>query len=120
MLDTVNTERYSIIRQKFLKLKAGNYSANAADGYGGVPQPSGVGQISASLYSRQTKMWKMWIPGKKIVRSGVVKYEDATAQTKFFDYYVLMYAYSNYTTLQDVWNVARNNDYVKQMYFKDA
>lgn len=120
MLDTLNTERYTILASKYLKIKAGNYSSPVADGAGGAPQPSGYGQLSASLYSRQTKMWKIWIPGTKFSRTGRIKYEQGSSQPKFFDYHVVVYAYSNYTTLQDLWNVGRVNDYIRTIYYKDA
>jgi hypothetical protein len=50
----------------------------------------------------------------------VIKYENESENVKFFDYHVLCYAYSNYTTSQDIYYVGRVNDYVQQMYYKDA
>lgn len=119
MIDTINTERFSILATKTFKMKAPQNGSEAASGAGGIPQPSGFG-TTVSTFSRATKIVKLWIPGRKFVRSGQVVYENASAQVKFFDYHVLLYAYSNYTTLQDSWYVARINDYVKVMYFKDA
>lgn len=119
MIDTLNTERYTILASKTFKMKAPNFGGTVADGAGGFPQPSGYGQPGAT-FSRATRIVKMWIPGKKFVRSGVVRYEQGSAQPKFFDYRVVLYAYSNYTTLQDSWYVGRLNDYVKVMYYKDA
>lgn len=119
MIDTFNTERYTILASKVFKMRAPNMGSSVADGGGGIPQPSGYGPLS-STFSRATRIVKMWIPGRKFTKSGVIKYEQGTSQTKFFDYHVLMYAYSNYTTLQDAWNVGRVNDYVKVMYYKDA
>lgn len=120
MIDTLNTERYTIIAQKFFKMKAPNYGSAVDDGAGGIPQPSGYGQVAASTYSRATKIVKLWLPGTKFSKSGKITYEDGSSQVKFFDYHVLLYAYSNYTTLQDLWNVARLNDYVQVMYYQDA
>lgn len=127
MLDTINTERYSIIASRYMKLKAPNSTASTSDGTSTqvslLAQPAGIYYgpgISGTIISRSTKIWKIWIPGKKFKKNGVITYEDGSSQVKFFDYHVLMYAYSNISTAQDVWYVARNNDYIKQMYFKDA
>lgn len=119
MLDTFNTERYTKIYQRYFKIKAPNNGSTAADGAGGAPQPSGYGTGTAT-FSRATKLIKLWIPGKAITKSGVLTYENGSSQPKFFDYHVLLYAYSNYTTLQDTWYVARVNDFISVMYFKDA
>lgn len=119
MLDTMNTERYTILASKTFKLKAPQNGSTAADGAGGAPQPSGYGTGTAT-FSRATKLVKIWVPGKKFTKSGVIQYEQGSSQPKFFDYTVLAFAYSNYTTLQDTWYVARCNDYVKVMYYKDA
>lgn len=124
MMDTVNTERYTILTSKFIKMKAPNLSIPYPVGTGGL-DPSGVyynnaGGTTENALSRATKIVKMWIPGKKFVRSGVLTYENASSNVKFFDYHVLMYAYSNYSTMQDMWNVGRVNEFISTMYFKDA
>ena len=41
-------------------------------------------------------------------------------QPKFFDYTLCLYAYTNVNTSQDVYYVARLNDYVKEMFCTDA
>lgn len=122
MLDTLQTERYTVIAQKYLKLKAPNTGTQGpavSDAIFGPP-----GNVRASdadtVLSRATKIWKMWIPGTKFKKNRKIVYENGLTQTKFFDYHVLMYAYSNYSTNQDVWYVARSNDYIKTMYYKDA
>jgi len=122
MIDNLNTERYTILHQKFFKIKAGNHGNTTSDGAGGPPQPSGYGSAvdANNTFSRATRLVKVWVPGTKFVKSGILTYEDGSAQPKFFDYHVLLYAYSNWTTLQDIWFVARVNDFVNQMYFKDA
>lgn len=120
MLDTLNTERYTILATKQFKISAPNTGSTVSDGAGGPPQPSGFGNPVSATFSRATRIVKLWIPGKKFSRSGKIIYENGSSQPKFFDYHVVVYAYSNYTTLQDVWNVGRVNDYVKVMYYKDA
>lgn len=121
MLDSVNTERYTILYQKYFTIKAGNLAGPYTDS-GGVVVPSGTGVRTGDYNSRMTRIIKAWIPGKKFVRSGIIKYEGqgSTSQPKFFDYHCLLYAYSNYSTSQDVYYVGRVNDYVQQIYFKDA
>lgn len=122
MIDTLNTEKYTILASKTFQMKAPNTGNIYASGAGGIPQPSGYADNlqSTQSFSRATKIVKLWIPGTKFSKSGKIVYEDGGASPKFFDYHVLLYAYSNYTTLQDSWNVGRLNDYVKVMYFKDA
>lgn len=122
MLDTVNTERYTVIYQKYFQIKAPNTGT-----LGGGYNPTGSSGIyyqdaNGSLLSRATRIVKAWIPGKAFVKSGIVSYEGqgSSSQPKFFDYHCLLYAYSNYGTLQDVYYVARVNDYVQQIYYKDA
>jgi len=120
MIDTINSERYTVLAQKWVKLKAPNTGSD------GVPQnfldpPGSYGAVTdVPWLSRATKIVKMWIPGKKIVRSGILQYENQAAQCKFFDYHMLVYAYSNYSTSQDLVRVGRLNDYVRQIYFKDG
>ncbi len=64
---------------------------------------------------------KVWIPGSKFTRSGVIQYENDSPNPKFFDYRCMLYAYSNFSTSAAAgYNVARLNDVVKVMYYKDA
>ena len=71
--------------------------------------------------TRATKILKFYIPGSKFGRSGKVVYENASSQPKFFDYQVILFAYSNYSTSAFLgYNVGRLNDYVRTLYYKDA
>lgn len=117
MIDTINSERYTVIFQKYVKMTAPNTAANT--GLVGLnPGSTSVGTNQA--FSRGTRIVKVWIPGKKICRNGKLQYENDAQQPKFFDYHVLLYAYSNIGTAQDVWAVGRLNDYVCTLYFKDS
>ena len=131
MIDTINKERYTILFQKYFKIKAPNASASSASGTSlsaGItvpPTTAGIyygnsGFADAPKISRATKIIKAWIPGKAFARNGVIQYENAGTQVKFFDYQVLLYAYSNYSTDQDIFYVGRCNDYINQLYFTDA
>ena len=70
MLDTINTERYSILSQKWFKIKAANAGVNAAVGVSGFADQNNVTQV----VSRATRIIKLWIPGSKFVRSKIIKY----------------------------------------------
>lgn len=124
MLDTINKDRYTIISEKWFKLKSSGMgtevpvnSDGATDLSGTSIQQSGYGWWSQS---RATKIIKHWIPGHKFVRSKILQYENQSPMPKFFEYRAILYAYSNYSTAQDLYNVARLNDVVKVMYFKDV
>lgn len=131
MLDTFNKERFTILYTKTFKMKAPNQSAAGTSGdatgvsylgnSAGIYYPAGSSNTGAGFsLSRATKIVKVWIPGNKFGRRGKITYEDNTSQVKFFDYHVMLYAYANYSTAQDVYYVARVNDYIQQMYYKDA
>lgn len=117
MIDTVNTERYSVILQKWIKLKAPNHGTTGA-----LSTTSGInaGTDATSVLSRATKIVKIWIPASKFVKSGVIKYDNNGTASKFFDYHAIIYGYSNYSTLQDIYYVGSVNDAIIQMYYKDA
>lgn len=133
MIDDINRERYTIVAQKFFKMKAPNMtvvdSSGATAEIDAAPpfEPSGIyvaensAQRNYNSLSRATKIVKLWVPAKRFAgRNGRLVYENASAQPKFFDYHVVLYAYSNYSTMQDEWYVARINDVVHKFYFKDA
>ena len=115
MLDTFNTERFTILFSKYVKITARNQ--------GNTPnliQEIGSGyQVGTDVISRATKIVKFYIPGKKFTRNGILQYENGTSQTKFFDYHFMIYAYSNFSTTE-VFNVGRLNDCFIKMHYKDA
>jgi hypothetical protein len=122
MLDTINTDRYTIISQKWFKLKAPNSSTIGGANFGGAG--SGINSQADQSYqvglSRATKIIKHWIPGSKFIKSKILQYENQSSMPKFFEYRAVLYAYSNYSTSAVLgYNVARLNDVVKVMYFKD-
>jgi len=121
MLDGVNTERYSIVFQKIFKIKAPNF------GTAGGAETTGLGTIQLGYYnsdqklSRATRIVRVYIPGRKFGRGGTITYEDqSTSQLKFFDYTLVLFAYSNFTSSQDAVYVGRINDYIKTLYYTDA
>lgn len=116
MLDTFNSERFTILYNKLVKMRAPNSST-----FGGLSGFTGVNTQASgeTTLSRATKIVKIWIPYKAFTKSGVLRYEQGSEQTKFYDYQLLLYAYSNYSTNQDLYYVGRCNDYVRTMYFTD-
>ena len=121
MLDTVNTERYTILYQKWGKIRAGNHGALSASG--GTLTGGGlfdVGPSNQQLYSRQTKLVKINL-SPKIMKISKITYDNTGTVQKFFDYNLLIFAYSNYSTSDALaFNVLRVNDYIRTMYFTDA
>jgi len=120
MMDTLNNERYTVLFSKYVKVKQGNPGGDGALGVGYVG--SGLFDGDASLtQSVSTKIVKFYIPGKKFVNKGLVRYENASSQVKFYDYSVLVYAYACGATSDALgWQVGKLNEYIKVMYYKDA
>lgn len=125
MIDKINTERYTIIAQKYVKLKASNTGTYGPEVGSVVPLVANYGfnraQDADIIQSRTTKIVTMYVPGKKFTRNGVLHYENNSAtQVKFFDYTLVCYAYANVSTNQDIVTICYVNDYVKQFYYQDA
>ena len=129
-MDTMNTDRYSLIAGKTFKMKSPNMTAVGDNGTS-VQHQSVLLQNAGTYYaggsasyagsSRATRMVNLWIPGSKFARNGVILYDANDSQKqKFWDYHVLCFAYSNYSCLQDVWAVGRVNDYMRRMFYKDG
>lgn len=115
MIDTLNTERFSILYSKTFPIKQSSTGMN----------PSGIQEVGSgftsgySLISRASKIIKMWVPASKLIRGGTLTYESQSSQPKFYDYHLVYYAYSNYSTVTTFY-VARVNDEVIQLYYKDS
>lgn len=112
MIDQVDTDRYTILAQKVLNVEESNPAWATL---------TSTGTISSGLSAGiGTRTFKMWIPGRKFGRGGVVQYENNSVQTKFFDYRVVVVCYDWYGTPQDVNTVGRINSCYAKLYFKDA
>ena len=77
MLDTVNTERYTILFQKWGKIKAGNFGGQTAST--GALTGGGlfdVGGTNVNLYSRQTKIITFNL-SPKIMKTTKVTYDGS-------------------------------------------
>lgn len=113
MLDQVNTERYTIISQKYFNIEASN-AAPLTVGLTGVP-------ATGTPAGNASKIWKMWIPGRKFGPGGNITYENQSqAQIKFYDYRLVVLAYDWYGTPQDANNVGKINEILFKTYFQDV
>lgn len=113
MIDQVNTERFKIIAQKIFTIETSNNAPNnlTIQGYPSVGTAAGIA----------TKTIKLWIPGKKFGRNGVIQYENGAAQQlKFYDYRLALVVYDWYGTPQDLNIVGQINELYMKVYFKDA
>jgi len=121
LLVNFNNLRFTILKTKFIKLKAPNMAVVSA---GATEQETGSGftiGTSATQQSRATKMFSMTIPGKKFMKGGIIQYENNGMQPKFFDYHLAFFAYSNYSTSDALgFYVARVNDAFTKLHYKDA
>lgn len=115
MIDQINTERFTVCAQKILNVSASNAVASSI-----IPNINGVpsGGTPAGI---ATRIFKMWVPGYKFGRSGILAYENnSVSQLKFFDYKLCIVAYDWYGTPQDVNTVGRVNELYTKIYFKDS
>lgn len=116
IIDQVNTERFSIVAQKVFTI-TGHAGMATTVTAAGVPQ---IGTIVDSA-AQGTKMFSMWIPGKRFGKGGIIRYENGSStQVKYYDYRIAIMAYDWTGTPQDVNTVGRVNEMYTKLYFKDA
>jgi len=135
ILDQINNERFTVVYSKTYKQTARNPGVGDQQQYtfNQVQGPSGpgtgnflggaTGNFAPAPLGRAVKVCKIWIPGAKLFRNGVIRYENASTQTKFFGYHLIMYAYVNSESdSADTGTViaAQIKHYICQMYYKDA
>lgn len=113
MIDQFNTERFTIIASTKFTMSASNNIAGGVNAAGEPQYFTGAGIA--------TKVFKLWIPGSRFGRNGVVQYENgSTVQVKFFDYRICIVAYDWFGTPQDLNVVGRVNEMYTKLYYKDA
>lgn len=130
MLDEFDSERFTCLAQKWVKLTSRNVSATVstdpayAGGFLGPLTAVGTaGTIAAYpqyTMSRATKLVSISVPGSKFSKNGIIQYESGTSSVKFFDYYVVIYGYNNFGGVTGTTQVGRINDFISRMYFKDG
>jgi len=117
LLDTFNTERFTILKSHSLKMRAPNQGNTPS----GAQTIGGGFQAGTDTISRATRMFNISISGKRFGRGGILQYENGSTQPKFFDYHLLFFAYSNFSTSDTLgFNVARVNDAFVKLHYKDA
>lgn len=141
MVDLLNRDRYTIIKNQTFKLKASNTAylgQNAALNIGGyntgannvrtdqtLVDPSTSIFQQATTQSRTTRLVTCWLPGHHFGPGGVLEYENGTVLAKFFDYRAFLYVYGNSQNDETTRPaggapIARVDDCITRMYFKDA
>ena len=124
MLDTINYERHSVLYQKWGKIKAAPESGGrAAFADNSTVNPlTGVYEAYNDPWhgSKATRIVKFDVPGKKFAKDGIIIYENNAGQQKFFDYNLIVYAYSSYNTSEAAgYYVLSVNDYYHRLIYKD-
>lgn len=126
MLDEINYERYTVIYQKWGKIKSAPVSAGDSATQAGTSTGIYAASSSLNYLSRATRIIKIDIDGKRFAKDGIIQYEGPANGNlqKFFDYNVFVYAYSNYNTLAPTsltagYNVLAVNDAYVQLAYKD-
>jgi len=115
MIDTINTERFTIIASKTVNVMSPNLVASSHILATGIPSVATVAGITGN------RIFSMTIPGKRFGKGGTITYENAsTSQVKFYDYKMAVVAYDWYGTPQDINTVGVINDGYVKTYFKDA
>lgn len=129
----VDTERFTIIAQRNFKIYANNKATGTSNGassqiaeggvintgtYYGGPQGTDVEPLGLS-----TKICSVWIPGKKFGK--VLRYQNGSSSLKSWSYTSLIVPYNNYqggvqSLLAGGIKVGFMDDYISQLYFKDA
>jgi hypothetical protein len=114
MIDQVNTERFSVLTSKMVRVTCPNPAP------GSINPLTGLVPTTANAIGG-TRIVQMYIPGSKFGRGGNVQYENKSqSQVKFWDYRLCCVAYDWYGTPQDTNNVGFVNEGFMKLYFKDA
>jgi len=117
MIDTFNRERFTILVSKTFTIKQSSTGMDAD----GIQTIGGGFAEGIPTISRATRIVKLWIPANKLIKGKTLTYENASNQPKFYDYHLIYYSYSNYSTSSTLmFNTGRINDEVIQLYYKDA
>ena len=118
MIDSFNKERFTILISKTFTIKQSSTGMDAE----GVQTIGGGFAEGIPTISRATRIVKLWVPGNKLIKGKTLTYESGSSQPKFYDYHLIYYSYSNYSTTSTLgaFNVGRINDEVIQLYYKDA
>jgi len=122
MLDTLNYQRYTVIHEKWGKIKAAPQSAGSGASSSGTA--TGIYYDTATTPfqgSRATQIVKFDVDGSKFSKNKIIQYDaDNSSVQKTYDYNLLIYAYSNFSTSALLgYNVLAVNDYYHRLVYKD-
>jgi len=121
MLESFNTERFTILHSKYIKMRAPNMAVNGQAPGNQITVSGFTVGTTVEQQSRATRIVRFNVPGKRFARNGILQYENGTVQTKFFDYHFIIYAYSNFSTSELLgFNVGRLNDCFITLHYKDG
>jgi len=126
-LDEIDTERFTIMAQKFFTIYRGNAAVSAPGYTTTIVQQSGS-DTGMEYDGKQNQQWipklcSAWIPGSKFGK--VLKYQNGSQTPKMFGYHSFLIAYGCDQATDDGiifsgTSLARMDDYVSTFYFKDA
>jgi len=126
-LDEIDTERWTVMSQKFFTIYRGN-AAVAAPGYTTTVVQQSGSDTGMEYDGKQNQQWipklcTAWIPGVKFGK--VLKYQNGSQTPKMFGYHSFLIAYGCDQATDDGiifsgTSLARMDDYVSTFYFKDA
>jgi len=121
MLDTLNYQRYTVIHEKWGKIKAPPLSMGLSATQDGTSTGIYYSAENRLFNSRATQIIKFDVDGSKFSKSKIIQYDsDNSNVQKTYDYNLLIYAYSNFSTSQLLgYNVLAVNDYYHRMVYKD-
>lgn len=115
MIDTVNTEKFTIVWQTRFNVSTSNPAPSTLTT---VP-PTGV-PVTGTPAGIGAKTFSAWIPGKKFGKGGNINYENTSSiNPKFFDYRLVILCYDWFGTPTGN-NVGVLNEMYTKLYFKDA
>lgn len=114
MLDSVNTEKFTVLWQTSFNVQTSNNAPQSVSGTG-VP-------ATATLAGLGTKIIKAWVPGKAFGKGGILRYENGSTEAKFYDYRIAVLVYDWFGTPAPpaINNVGRLNEMYCKLFFKDA
>lgn len=128
-IDSVNTQKWKIIQQKYFSVYRPNpsiggtdYTMNSVND--GLVNPTGnYVTAGAQDQSYVSKPISCWIPGSKLGR--VMQYDEGGQTPQFYSYYSVLLSYTSYkaTTYNAVGLIGTvlgtMEDYVSKFYYKD-
>lgn len=124
MIDYIDKDRFTVCFQKWIHVKAPNTGTMAGANANGTYNAVDI-EGDETVHTSPKKVVKLYWPCKKHIRLHDIQERETIdgipdmRRSKDFNYHVLLYAYDNYITPQDLTTVGRVNDYVSKVYVKD-